>query len=208
MSGELARGSDARVAVLLSGRGSNFLALERAMRRDDFPARIVVVIANRRRSAGADAARELGLKVAVIPHRGLTRRAHEEAVFAELSVEAVDWVCLAGYMRLLSGRFVDRYRRRILNIHPSLLPSFPGLDAQRQALEYGVKVSGCTVHFVDAGLDTGPIVAQRAVMVEDGDTQESLSARILEHEHQLYSEAFRRLLVGPWSVDSRQVRYT
>ena len=194
-----------RVAVLLSGRGSNFLALHRAMARGEIPAEIGIVVSNDPEAVGIARATGLGLETAVFPHRGLRRRDHEEQVLARLEQAAVDWVCLAGYMRLLSPRFVRAFPRRVLNIHPSLLPSFPGLDAQRQAFEHGVKVTGCTVHLVDEGLDSGPIVVQRAVAVDATDSVESLSARILAEEHRAYPEALRRLLTEDWRLEGRRV---
>ena len=197
----------ARVGILLSGRGSNFLALHAAMQRGEVPARIVVVVANQAGASGVAKARELGIGAEVLPHRGVKRREHERRVLAALRRADVEWVCLAGYMRLLSPGFVAAYPLRILNIHPSLLPAFPGLEAQRQALEHGVKVSGCTVHLVDDGLDSGPIVVQRTVPVEDGDTEESLAERILREEHRAYPQALARLLSSAWSVDGRRVRF-
>jgi phosphoribosylglycinamide formyltransferase-1 len=194
------------VGVLLSGRGSNFLALETAMRESRVPARVALVVSNRPQAAGLARARELGLATVCLPHGDYPqRRAHDEAVVAELRRAGVEWVCLAGYMRLLSADFVRAYPQRIVNIHPSLLPAFPGLEAQRQALEHGVRVSGCTVHLVDEGLDSGPIVVQRAVEVRDDDTVETLSARILEQEHVAYPEALRRLLSEPWRREGRRV---
>jgi phosphoribosylglycinamide formyltransferase-1 len=197
----------ARVGVLLSGRGSNFLALHQAMEEGEIPARIVVVVTNVPGARGVEKARELGIAAEVVPHRGLRRRTHEARVLATLKRSRVEWVCLAGYMRLLSPDFVAAFPRRLLNIHPSLLPAFPGLEAQRQALEHGVKVSGCTVHLVDDGLDSGPIVAQRTVPVEDDDTPDSLAARILAEEHRAYPRALARLLASSWSVEGRRVRF-
>ncbi len=204
MSGE----RRARVGVLLSGRGSNFLALHKAMESGEIPARIVVVVANEVGAPGIEKARELGIATDVLPHRGLKRRKHEDRVLAALRRAEVEWVCLAGYMRLLSPRFVAAYPRRILNIHPSLLPAFPGLEAQRQALEHGVKVSGCTVHLVDEGLDSGPIVVQKAVPVEDADTANSLAERILADEHRAYPQALKSLLTTRWRVDGRRIRFS
>ena len=197
----------ARLGILLSGRGSNFLALQAAIARGELPAEIALVVSNVAEAPGLARARELGLPAVALPHRGLPRAAHEEKVLDALRGAGVEWVCLAGYMRLLSPRLVTAFPRRILNVHPSLLPAFPGLDAQRQALEHGVKVSGCTVHLVDEGLDSGPIVVQRAVPVEDGDTPESLAARILEQEHRAYPEALRRLLTEEWRVEGRRLRF-
>ncbi len=157
---------------------------------------------------GLAKARELGLPALAIPHKEEpSRQAHEEKVIAALRESGAEWVCLAGYMRLLSPAIVGAFRQRILNIHPSLLPAFPGLDAQEQALAHGVKVSGCTVHLVDEGLDSGPIVVQRAVPVLDGDTAAALSARILEAEHQAYPEALRRLLTEPWTIGGRRLTF-
>jgi len=196
----------ARLGVLLSGRGSNFLALQAAISRGELPAEIALVVSNVAEAPGLARARELGLPVAALPHRGEPDRAsHERRVLAALVEAQVEWVCLAGYMRLLSPAFVAAYPERMVNIHPSLLPAFPGLDAQRQALEHGVRVSGCTVHLVDAGLDSGPIVVQRAVPVREADTEETLAARILEAEHQAYPEALRRLLTESWEVRGRRL---
>ena len=170
------------------------------------PAKIVLVLSNVADAPGLARARELGLRAAAIPHRGEPdRRAHEEKVVAAVREAGAEWICLAGYMRRLSPDFVAAFPRRILNVHPSLLPAFPGLDAQAQALAHGVKVSGCTVHLVDEGLDSGPIVVQRAVPVLDGDTEESLAARILEEEHRAYPEALRKLLAEPWRIEGRRL---
>jgi phosphoribosylglycinamide formyltransferase-1 len=196
----------ARVGVLLSGRGSNFLALHDAMRRGAVAAEIVTVVSNVAEAAGLRAARERGLRAVCLPHATeLDRASHEAKLWAELDAVGVEWVCLAGYMRRLSSAFVARYPRRILNIHPSLLPAFPGLEAQRQALEHGVKVSGCTVHLVDETLDGGPIVVQRAVAVAEDDTVASLAERILVEEHRAYPEALGRLLGEPWRLEGRRV---
>lgn len=199
----------ARVGILLSGRGSNFLAIQRAIARGEVPAEIALVVSNRPDAPGLAKARELGLSAVAIPHgAGANHRAaHEAEVIAALEAARVDWICLAGYLRLLSPAFVARFRGRILNVHPSLLPAFPGLDAQRQALEYGARVSGCTVHLVDEGLDSGPIVVQRAVPVLEDDTPESLAARILEEEHRAYPEALRRLLTEPWRLAGRRLMF-
>jgi phosphoribosylglycinamide formyltransferase-1 len=185
-----------RLAVLLSGRGSNFEAIADAARNGTIPnAEIVAVISDVPGARGLERARQRGLPAFAVD-RGLhgSRRDHEEAVMRVLDQARPDLVCLAGYMRLLSPAFVARYRGRILNIHPALLPKFPGLDAQRRALEAGEKESGCTVHFVDEGTDTGPILLQRRVPVLAGDTEETLSARILEEEHRAYPEAVARVL--------------
>ncbi|KDA54527.1 phosphoribosylglycinamide formyltransferase [Thermoanaerobaculum aquaticum] len=195
----------ARVGVLLSGRGSNFLALAEACRRGEVPAEIVLVVSNRPEAPGLAKAQELGVPTVAIPSKGLAREEHEKHLLAALHQAQVDWVCLAGYMRLLSPQFVAAFPNRILNIHPALLPAFPGLDAQRQAWEYGVKVSGCTVHLVDAGCDSGPIVVQRVVEVRDDDTPETLAARILEQEHIAYPQALRLLLTRRWHIEGRRV---
>jgi phosphoribosylglycinamide formyltransferase-1 len=195
----------ARVAVLLSGRGSNFVALAEACARGEVPAEIVLVVSNTTDAPGLERAREQGIPAVAIPGKGMPREEHESRVLAALGEAKAEWVCLAGYMRLLSESFIACFPHRILNIHPALLPSFPGLEAQRQAWAYGVKVSGCTVHLVDAGCDTGPIVLQRAVPVLDDDSADSLSARILEQEHIAYPMALRLLLTRPWHVDGRRV---
>jgi len=179
-----------RVAILISGRGSNMVSLVEAMRRGDVPADPVVVLSNLPSAEGLARASEFGIPTEVVDHRKIKPRAvHDRAVIDMLNKYDVDLVCLAGYMRLLTPSMVDAYRGRLLNIHPSLLPSFPGLDAQRQALDHGVKVAGCTVHFVDEKCDHGSIVLQAAVPVLDGDTESSLSRRILEQEHRLYPQA-------------------
>jgi phosphoribosylglycinamide formyltransferase-1 len=195
-----------RVGILISGRGSNMVALVDAMKRGEVPADPVVVVSNLSEAAGLSAARERGVETAVVDHKAVKpRRAHEERVVEILRERRVDVVCLAGYMRLLSSYMVDAFRGKILNIHPSLLPSFPGLRAQKQALEHGVKVSGCTVHLVDEECDHGPILLQAAVPVLDEDTEDSLAARILEQEHRIYPQAvalcFQRRLV----VEGRRI---
>jgi phosphoribosylglycinamide formyltransferase 1 len=195
----------ARVAILLSGRGSNFVALAEACGRGEVPASIVLVASNRADAAGLDRAREREIPHVVVPSKGVPREEHERRVVAALQERGAEWVCLAGYMRLLSPWFVEQFPSRILNIHPALLPAFPGLDAQRQALDHGVKVSGCTVHLVDPGLDSGPIVVQRTVPVLDDDTAETLAHRILEQEHIAYSQALRMLLTRAWRINGRRV---
>lgn len=182
-----------RLAVLLSGRGSNFQAIHEAIQRGELDAEIVCVISNRADAPGIARAAEWGYDAHVIEHRGRKREEHERDVLRVLDHARPDYIALAGYMRLLSPAFVERWRNRILNIHPSLLPSFPGVDAQAQALAHGVKISGCTVHLVDENLDAGPILVQRAVPVLEGDTEETLSARILEQEHIAYVEALKAL---------------
>jgi len=195
-----------RIGVLLSGRGSNFEALAESIANGRLPgAEIAVVISNREGAPGIEKAKQRKLQTRVIPSKGLEREAYDRQVVAALNESQVDLVCLAGYMRLLSPFFVASFQNRILNIHPSLLPSFPGLEAQRQALEYGVKFAGCTVHFVDENLDAGPIVLQATVPVEDGDTEETLSSRILQQEHRIYAEAVRVVLEGKYKIIGRRV---
>jgi len=195
-----------RIGVLLSGRGSNFEALAESVAAGRIPdAEIAVVISNREGAPGIERARSRGIATGVIPSKGLQREEHDRLVVAALEEAGVDLVCLAGYMRLLSPYFIQKFPQRILNIHPSLLPAFPGLEAQRQALEYGVKVTGCTVHFVDENLDAGPILAQAMVPVLDGDTVETLSARILAEEHRVYTEAVRLVLSGNYRIEGRRV---
>jgi phosphoribosylglycinamide formyltransferase-1 len=195
-----------RLAILLSGRGSNFAAIHDAIVRGELDAEIVCVIANRPTAPGIERARELGLPAHVIDHRAFdSREAHEAEVLRVLGDARPDFITLAGYMRLLSPAFVAAYPMRIVNIHPSLLPAFPGVDAQAQAIAYGVKISGCTVHFVDENLDAGPIIVQRAVPVRDEDDASTLSARILAEEHVAYVEALIRLSSGRYRVDARRV---
>ena len=185
----------ARIGILISGRGSNMIALADAVREGRVPnAQVKVVISDQPNAAGLAKAKEREIETLVIERGGRKRADHDREVVDALRERNIDLVCLAGYMRVLSSEFIAAFRGRILNIHPSLLPSFPGLDAQQQALEHGAKWTGCTVHFVDETLDGGPIIAQRAVPVSDHDTVESLSARILEQEHELYSEAVARVL--------------
>src|SRR5215468_10580545 len=186
-----------RIAVLLSGRGSNFEALADSVAAGRIPdAEIAIVIANREGAPGIERAKSRGLATRVLPSKGLEREAFDRQVVSALQEHKVDLVCLAGYMRLLSPFFVKAYPNRILNIHPSLLPSFPGLESQRQALEYGVKFAGCTVHFVDENLDAGPIILQAVVPIADTDTEDVLSAKILREEHRIYTEAVRIVLSG------------
>jgi phosphoribosylglycinamide formyltransferase-1 len=194
-----------RIGILLSGRGSNFEAIATSVREGRIDAEIALVISNRPNARGLERARELGLPAECIPSAGLDREVYDRQVAARLEEAGVDLICLAGYMRLLSAWFVECFPRRVLNIHPSLLPSFPGLEAQRQALEHGVRYSGCTVHFVDEQLDAGPILAQAVVEVLDDDTEESLSARILEREHRIYTEAIRLVLSGDYRIEGRRV---
>ena len=197
-----------RIGILLSGRGSNFEAIARQIDDGKLSAEIAVVVSNVESAPGLQRARDRGLNVFSANSKGLSREAFDRQVIHVLEEKRVDLVCLAGFMRLLSASFIQAFRNRILNIHPSLLPAFPGLDAQRQALEYGVKVSGCTVHFVDEGLDSGPIVLQAVVPVLDGDTEESLSARILEQEHQIYPRAIQQVLEGQIRIDGRRALHT
>ncbi len=195
-----------RIGVLLSGRGSNFEALADSVAARRIPgAEIAIVISNREDAPGIQRAAERKIPARVIPSKGLQREDYDRLVAAALHEAKVDLVCLAGFMRLLSPYFVAEFAGRILNIHPSLLPAFPGLEAQRQALEYGVKFSGCTVHFVDENLDAGPIVVQAIVPVEPDDTEETLSARILREEHRIYTEAVRLVLSGKFRVAGRRV---
>ena len=195
-----------RIGVLLSGRGSNFEALADSVAAGRIPdAEISIVISNREGAEGVARAHARGIPVRVIPSKGLEREAYDRMVVAALDDGRVNLVCLAGFMRLLSPYFVAAFSNRILNIHPSLLPAFPGLEAQRQALEYGVKFSGCTVHFVDENLDAGPIVAQAVVPVRDDDTPDTLAARILAEEHRIYTEAARLVLSGRYRVVARRV---
>lgn len=198
-----------RIAVLLSGRGSNFEALADSISAGRIPnAEVAIVISNRESAAGITKARDLGIPAQVIPSTGLQREAYDKLVVATLREKRVDLVCLAGYMRLLSAYFVAAFPNRIVNIHPSLLPAFPGLEAQRQALEHGVKFTGCTVHFVDENLDAGPIIIQAVVPIKDCDTVETLSERVLHEEHRIYSEAVRIVLEGRYRVEGRRVLLT
>ena len=194
-----------RLAVLLSGRGSNFVALADSCARGEVPAEIVLVLSNKPDAAGLDRARERGIAARAIAGKGIAREEHERLLVEAITAARAEWVCLAGYMRLLTPVFIRAFPQRIVNIHPALLPAFPGVDAQHQAWEYGVKVSGCTVHLVDDGCDTGPIVLQRTVPVLDGDTADGLAARILEQEHIAYATAMRLLLTRRWRVDGRRV---
>jgi phosphoribosylglycinamide formyltransferase 1 len=195
-----------RIGVLLSGRGSNFEALAESIAAGRIPdAEIAIVISNREGAPGIEKARARGIEARVIPSKGLEREAYDKVVVAALREKNAELVCLAGYMRLLSPHFVRAFPERILNIHPSMLPSFPGLESQRQAIEHGAKFSGCTVHFVDENLDAGPIILQAVVPIEDADTPETLSARILREEHRIYSEAVRIVLEGRYRIEGRRV---
>jgi phosphoribosylglycinamide formyltransferase 1 len=198
-----------RIGVLLSGRGSNFEALADSVSAGGIPdAEIALVLSNREGAPGIDRARARGLPTLVIPSKGLEREVYDRQVVLALREAEVELVCLAGYMRLLSPYFVAAFPLRILNIHPSLLPSFPGLESQKQALDYGVKFAGCTVHFVDENLDAGPIVLQAVVRVEDGDNEDTLSARILKEEHRIYSEAVKIVCEGKFKIAGRRVLLT
>ncbi|MCS6953837.1 MAG: phosphoribosylglycinamide formyltransferase [Bryobacterales bacterium] len=197
-----------RLGILLSGRGSNFEAIADNVAAGKLDAEIAVVISNRPEARGLEVARMRGLPAVCIPSKGMEREAYDRLVVAELKRRQVDLVCLAGFLRILSAYFIREFPYRILNIHPALLPSFPGLEAQRQALEHGVKITGCTVHFVDEHLDAGPIILQAAVPVLDDDTVETLSARILKEEHRIYSEAIRIVLSGNFRIEGRRVLLT
>jgi phosphoribosylglycinamide formyltransferase 1 len=193
------------LGILLSGRGSNFEAIADNIASGKLDAQIAVVISNKADAPGIGSAQRRGLNALVIPSKGVAREEHDRAVAAALLEHQVDLVCLAGYMRLLSPWFVQQFPNRILNIHPSLLPAFPGLEAQKQALDYGVKVTGCTVHFVDADLDHGAIILQKTVPVLDTDDDHALAARILEQEHIAYSEAIKVVLKGKYHIVGRRI---
>ncbi|HEY2170416.1 MAG TPA: phosphoribosylglycinamide formyltransferase [Candidatus Angelobacter sp.] len=194
-----------KLGILLSGRGSNFEAIADSIQAGKLHAEIAIVISNRADAPGLESAKRRGLNAVLIPSKGRVREEHDADVIAALHHSQVDLICLAGYMRLLSSHFIQAFPNRIINIHPSLLPAFPGMDAQKQALEYGVKVTGCTVHFVDEHLDHGPIILQKTVPVLDGDDVHSLSARILEQEHTAYSEAIGLVLSGEVEIQGRAV---
>ncbi len=194
-----------RLGILISGRGSNFEAIADSIASGALEAEIAVVISNRAEARGLEIARQRGLRAVCVPSKGLDRQIYDRMVVEELRRHGVELVCLAGFMRLLSADFIREFPNAILNIHPSLLPAFPGLDAQHQALEHGVKISGCTVHFVDENLDAGPIIIQCPVPVLDSDTAETLSARILSEEHRIYSEALRIVIGGHFRIEGRRV---
>ncbi|HUA83871.1 MAG TPA: phosphoribosylglycinamide formyltransferase [Bryobacteraceae bacterium] len=194
-----------RLGILLSGRGSNFCAIADAINAGKLDAEIALVLSNRPEAPGIAAAADRGLNARVIASRGLDREVYDRLLIEELRQNAVDLICLAGYMRILSGHFIRQFPLRILNIHPSLLPAFPGLDAQHQAIEHGVKFSGCTVHFVDEGVDSGPIVRQAVVPVFDSDDAQTLAARILEQEHVIYPQAIAEVLSGNFRIEGRRV---
>jgi phosphoribosylglycinamide formyltransferase 1 len=197
-----------RIGILISGRGSNMLALLDAIREGRLDAEAAVVISNIESAAGLQKARERGVETLFINHKGRSREEHDREIVSELTRREVSLVCLAGYMRLVSPLFIHAFENRILNIHPSLLPAFPGLDAQRQALEHGVKITGCTVHIVDEELDHGAIVMQRTVEVRDADTVETLSERILEQEHLVYPEAAAQVLSKGFRVEGRRTFFS
>jgi phosphoribosylglycinamide formyltransferase-1 len=195
-----------RIAVLISGRGSNMVSLAEACSADDFPAEICLVLSNRPDAAGLDKAMELGIDTAVVDHTRFDAKADfEAAMIRQIESHGAEAICLAGFMRVLSEEFVNTFPERILNIHPSLLPSFPGLHVQQKAIEYGARFSGCTVHFVWPEVDAGPIIVQAAVPIEQDDTEDTLAARILEQEHRIYPEAVRLLAEGRLSVEGRRV---
>ncbi|MBZ5562238.1 MAG: phosphoribosylglycinamide formyltransferase [Acidobacteriia bacterium] len=194
-----------KLGILLSGRGSNFEAIARNVQAGKIPAEIAIVISNKEEALGLARAKEMGLATCFIPSKGKEREAFDREVVAVLKEHKVDLVCLAGFMRILSPYFIREFPRRILNIHPALLPSFPGVEAQKQALEYGVKFTGCTVHIVDEGVDTGPVVCQAAVPILDDDTVETLSARILKEEHRIYSEGICLMLEGRVRIEGRRM---
>jgi phosphoribosylglycinamide formyltransferase-1 len=195
-----------RLGILISGRGSNFEAISNSINQRRLDAEIAIVISNTANAPGLEIARERGIPLRIIPSKGMDRETYDKLLIDELRTHEVELVCLAGFMRLLSANFVRAFPNRVLNIHPSLLPAFPGLDAQRQALDHGVKITGCTVHFVDEFLDSGPIVIQSAVPVLDQDTVESLSARILVQEHSIYSQAIQMIEEGRVTIEGRKVR--
>ena len=197
-----------RLGILISGRGSNFEAIADSIEAGRLEAEIAVVISNSPQAKGLERARQRGLRAVCIPSRAMEREDYDRLVVAELRKARVDLVCLAGFMRLLSAYFVGEFQEQILNIHPSLLPSFPGLEAQAQALEHGVKYTGCTVHFVDERLDAGPVLVQKAVPVLDSDNEQTLAARILEQEHVAYTEAIRLVLSGNYRIEGRRVLRT
>lgn len=197
------------LGILISGRGSNMVALVDAVKSGEIPdSRVAVVISDKPNAAGLEKARERGVETVVIERRGRTREEHDAEIIAELKSRDIGLICLAGYMRLLSCDFIQAFPDKIINIHPSLLPSFPGLDPQKQALEHGVKITGCTVHFVNEDLDAGPIILQKAVDVRDDDTVDTLSARILEQEHQAYVEAVKMVILNRvCKTESREIGF-
>jgi len=198
-----------KIGILISGRGSNMVAIVEAVQSGVIPnSEIAIVISDKKSAEGLEKAKLRGIETKIITRKGKTREEHDAEIVTELKNRGVELVCLAGYMRLLSSDFVRSFPNKIVNIHPSLLPSFKGLDAQKQAFEYGVKITGCTVHFVDEDLDHGAIILQKAIEVADTDTAESLSAKILEHEHALYVEALRKIVEGSYEIIERRVIFT
>ena len=198
-----------KIGILISGRGSNMVAIVEAVQSGVVPnSEIAIVISDKKSAEGLEKAKLRGIETKIITRKGKTREEHDAEIVTELKNRGVELVCLAGYMRLLSSDFVRAFPNKIVNIHPSLLPSFKGLDAQKQAFEYGVKITGCTVHFVDEDLDHGAIILQKAIEVADTDTAESLSAKILEHEHALYVEALKRIVEGNYEIIERRVVFT
>lgn len=197
-----------KLGILISGRGSNMSAIVKAVQSGQIPdSKVAVVISDKKSAAGLEKAHTRGIETIVVPRNKRTREEHDAEIIAELKKRDVELVCLAGYMRLLSPEFIRAFPNKIVNIHPSLLPAFPGLDAQKQAFDYGVKISGCTVHFVDEHLDHGAIILQKAVEVTDDETVESLSAKILEHEHALYIEALKLIVKGNYEIAGRRVLF-
>ncbi len=194
-----------KLGILLSGRGSNFEAIANSVDSKKINAGIAVVISNKPNALGLERARKRDIPAVCIPSKGLQREEYDRQLVALLREKKVDLVCLAGFMRLVSAYFVKEFRHRILNVHPSLLPAFPGLEGQKQALDYGVKFTGCTVHFVDEHLDAGPIIRQATVPVNDDDTEETLSLRILKEEHRIYTEAINLVLSGKFRISERRV---
>ena len=194
-----------RLAILLSGRGSNFSAIASAIETGKLAAQIAVVISNKPEAGGLEKARALGIAAVSIPSKGVARETYDQLLLDEIRKHNVDLICLAGYMRVLSPVFIRAFPQQILNIHPSLLPAFPGLEAQHQAFDHGVKIAGCTVHFVDEVLDSGPIIQQASVNIEPGEDADTLSARILKEEHRIYSQAIGRVLAGGWRIEGRRV---
>jgi phosphoribosylglycinamide formyltransferase-1 len=200
--------TDMKIGILISGRGSNMVAIVEAVQSGAIPnSEVVVVISDKKSAEGLEKAKARGIETKVITRKGRTREEHDAEIIGELKRRGVELVCLAGYMRLLSADFVQTFPNKIVNIHPSLLPSFKGLDAQKQAFDYGVKLTGCTVHFVDEDLDHGAIILQKAVEVSDADTPEMLAAKILEHEHALYVEALQKIISEDYEIIGRKVRF-
>lgn len=194
-----------KIGILISGRGSNMSAIVEAVQSGQIPnSEVVIVISDKADARGLEKAKARNVKALIVERKGRKRAEHDAEIIAELQKRDVELICLAGYMRLLSKEFVQAFPNRIVNIHPSLLPSFPGLDAQKQAFDYGVKITGCTVHFVDEELDHGAIILQKSVEVSDNDTAQSLSAKILEHEHALYIEAVKKIVENEISIEGRK----